>query len=247
MLLHHHIAHIVEAGTDEAGRGPLAGSVFAAAVILPAIHFSEKDCADVDFSTPFAAGDYRWMSLLNDSKQLNEEQRYILRDYILRDAISYAVTEVTAEEIDDINILNASILGMHRSLAQLNPQPTHILVDGNKFKPYSQDTFSPLVPHKTVVKGDGKYMSIAAASILAKTYRDDYMLRLHAEFPQYGWDKNKGYPTRQHRLAVLQHGLTPYHRKTFVCKNNDISEKHSSEEKKNNKVDTPPKKRTKKV
>ncbi len=226
MLKHHHIAHVIEAGTDEAGRGPLAGSVFAAAVILPAINFTEDDCQGVEWGTIFAEGDYRWMSLLNDSKQLTEPQRYLLRQYIERDAISWAVVEVTAEEIDQINILNASILGMHRALAQLTPQPQHILVDGNKFKPYppaNDDTvLVPIIPHKTVVKGDSKYMAIAAASVLAKTYRDDYMLRLHAEYPQYGWDKNKGYPTKQHRLAVIQHGLTPYHRKTFTCKNNDL-------------------------
>ncbi len=216
MLRHHCVANIIEAGTDEAGRGPLAGSVFAAAVILPTIDFAEADCCDVDFQTVFAAGDYRWMALLNDSKQLTEQQRYILRDYILRDAVAYAVSEVTAEEIDTINILNASILGMHRSLAQLQPQPQHILVDGNKFKPYMPDEETGLsVPHTTVVKGDGKYMSIAAASVLAKTYRDDYMLRLHQEYSYYGWDRNKGYPTKEHRDAIRKYGLTPYHRKTF--------------------------------
>ncbi len=216
MLRHHCIGNIIEAGTDEAGRGPLAGSVFAAAVILPAVDFTEEDCQDISFHTVFAAGDYRWMALLNDSKQLTEPQRYMLREYILRDAISYAVSEVTAEEIDTINILNASILGMHRSLSQLQPQPQHILVDGNKFKPYMPDEKTGLsVPHTTVVKGDGKYMAIAAASVLAKTYRDDYMLRLHQEYAQYGWDRNKGYPTKEHRDAIRKHGLTPYHRKTF--------------------------------
>ncbi len=223
MLLHHKIGHIIEAGTDEAGRGPLAGGVFAAAVILPEMDFTEDDCRDVTFQTVFPEQDYRWMALLNDSKQLTEHQRYFLRDYILRDAVSYAVVEVTAGEIDAINILNASITGMHRALAQLTPQPQHILVDGNKFKPYLADNGDGLaVPHQTVVKGDGKYMSIAAASVLAKTYRDDYMLRLHAEYPQYGWDTNKGYPTRGHRLAIQQHGMTPYHRQTFVCKNKDL-------------------------
>ncbi len=223
MLAHHCIANIIEAGTDEAGRGPLAGAVFAAAVILPAIDFTEKDVREVDFTTDFAAGDFRWMALLNDSKQLTEKQRYVLRDYIERDAVAYAVCEVSPAEIDEINILQASITGMHRALAQLTPQPAHILVDGNKFKPYlspAEDALS--VPHTTVVKGDGKYMSIAAASVLAKTYRDDYMLRLHSEYPHYGWDANKGYPTRQHRQAIQHHGLTPYHRKTFVCKNTDL-------------------------
>ncbi len=223
MLLHHKIGHIIEAGTDEAGRGPLAGSVFAAAVILPAIDFTEENCQDISFQTVFAEHDYRWMALLNDSKQLTEPQRYMLRDYIERDAISYAVVEVTAQEIDAINILNASITGMHRSLTQLTPQPQHILVDGNKFKPYLADNGEGLaIPHTTVVKGDGKYMAIAAASVLAKTYRDDYMMRLHSEYPQYGWDKNKGYPTRQHRLAIQKHGMTPYHRLTFACKNKDL-------------------------
>ncbi len=223
MLAHHCIPHIIEAGTDEAGRGPLAGAVFAAAVILPEMDCKEDDVQDITFDTLFAQGDYRWMALLNDSKQLTEKQRYILRDYILRDALAYAVTEVSPQEIDQINILNASITAMHRALAQLTPQPQHILVDGNKFKPYLSPTENALaVPHTTVVKGDGKYMSIAAASVLAKTYRDDYMLRLHNEFPYYGWDANKGYPTRQHRLAIQQHGLTHYHRKTFVCKNTDL-------------------------
>ncbi len=223
MLLHRKIGHIIEAGTDEAGRGPLAGSVFAAAVILPEIDFTEEDCQDISFHTVFAEKDYRWMALLNDSKQLSEHQRYMLREYIERDAISYAVVEVTAQEIDAINILNASIIGMHRALAQLTPQPQHILVDGNKFKPYLADNGEGMaIPHTTVVKGDGKYMAIAAASVLAKTYRDDYMVRLHSEYPQYGWDMNKGYPTRAHRLAIQKHGMTPYHRKTFACKNKDL-------------------------
>ncbi len=215
MLLDRYIHNVVEAGTDEAGRGPLAGAVFAAAVILPDKNFTEQDCTDISFETEFPEGDYRWMALLNDSKQLTEYQRVVLRRYIERDAVSWAVTEVSAEEIDKINILNASILGMHRALAQLTPQPEHILVDGNKFKPYVSEDNMLAVPHKTVVKGDGKYMAIAAASVLAKTYRDDYMMRLHKEYPDYGWDKNKGYPTVQHRKAVKEKGLTPYHRKTF--------------------------------
>ncbi len=223
MLAHHRIGGIIEAGTDEAGRGPLAGAVFAAAVILPEIDFSEADVQGIGFDTLFNEGDFRWMALLNDSKQLTEKQRYMLRDYIERDAVAYAVSEVSPAEIDEMNILNASITGMHRALAQLIPQPVHILVDGNKFKPYMSPAEGALsVAHTTVVKGDGKYMSIAAASVLAKTYRDDYMLRLYREYPFYGWDANKGYPTRQHRLAIQKHGLTPYHRKTFVCKNTDL-------------------------
>ncbi len=215
MLQHRYLHNILEAGTDEAGRGPLAGAVFAAAVILPEMNFTEEDCAEVSFVTEFGVGDYRWMSLLNDSKKLNEQQRNLLRKYIERDAISWAISEVTPQEIDEINILNASILGMHRSLAQLTPQPMHILVDGNKFKPYMPEGQILSVPYKTVVKGDATYMSIAAASVLAKTYRDDYMLQLHQQFPQYAWDKNKGYPTPQHREAIRKFGLSPYHRKTF--------------------------------
>ncbi len=226
MLKHRNIVNVIEAGTDEAGRGPLAGSVFAAAVILPEMNFTEEDCQSISFDTVFEIGDFRWMTLLNDSKQLSDKQRDILRPLIERDAIAWAVSEVTAQEIDQINILNASILGMHRALAQLTPQPQHILVDGNKFKPYmppqadtSQDNFENLsIPHRTVVHGDATYMSIAAASVLAKTYRDDYMIRLHEEYPNYGWNQNKGYPTPQHRKAIIQHGLTPYHRKTFTVK-----------------------------
>ncbi len=179
---------VVECGTDEAGRGCLAGSVFAAAVILPA-----------DYELP----------LLNDSKQLTERQRYELRPIIERDALAWAVGEVAAQEIDEINILNASILAMHRAIGQLKVRPEHIIVDGNRFKPYE------FIPYQTVVKGDGKYLSIAAASVLAKTYRDDYMLRLHEEFPHYDWDHNKGYPTVKHRAAIVQHGVTPHHRLTF--------------------------------
>ena len=179
---------LVEAGCDEAGRGCLAGSVFAAAVILPA--------------------DYQ-NDLLNDSKQLSAKKRYALREQIERDAIAWAVGIVTAEEIDEINILNASILAMHRALDALKVRPEYVIVDGNKFKPYGD------LPHTTIVKGDGKYLSIAAASILAKTYRDDYMAEQHALYPHYGWDKNAGYPTKQHREGIRQHGLTPIHRKTF--------------------------------
>ncbi len=188
MLLPFFIPKVLECGCDEAGRGCLAGSVFAAAVILP---------PEIDIPE------------LNDSKQLTEKQRYALRPIIEREAVAWAVAEVTAQEIDDINILNASILAMHRAIAQLTPQPEHIIVDGNRFKPYE------FVPYRTVVKGDGKYLSIAAASVLAKTYRDDYMLRLHTEHPHYDWDNNKGYPTVKHRKAIAQHGVTPYHRLTF--------------------------------
>lgn len=178
----------IEAGCDEAGRGCLAGAVYAAAVILP------KDFRN---------------ELLNDSKQLSERQRYALREVIVHEAVSWAIGIVTPEEIDQINILNASILAMHRAIDALKIKPEHLLIDGNRFQPY------PHIPHTTVVKGDGKYLSIAAASILAKTYRDDYMNRLHEAYPYYGWDKNKGYPTRIHRAAIAAHGTTPYHRLTF--------------------------------
>lgn len=179
----------VEAGCDEAGRGCLAGSVYAAAVILPP-----------DYENP----------LLNDSKQLTEKKRYLLRDIIQREALAWAIGIVTAEEIDKINILNASILAMHRALDGLSLRPEAIIVDGNRFKPYND------IPSTTIVKGDGKYLSIAAASVLAKTYRDDYMKTLAAEYPQYDWASNKGYPTKKHREAIRQHGITPYHRKSFT-------------------------------
>ena len=179
---------VIEAGCDEAGRGCLAGAVYAAAVILPP-----------DFRN----------ELLNDSKQLSEHRRYALREVIEREAVAWAVGVVTPAEIDEINILRASILAMHRAIDGLRVRPQHLLIDGNRFMPYG-DT-----PHTTVVKGDGKYMSIAAASVLAKTYRDDYMKRLHAEYPAYGWDGNKGYPTKAHREAIRRHGITPYHRRTF--------------------------------
>ena len=179
---------LLEAGCDEAGRGCLAGSVFAAAVIFPP-----------DYSN----------SELNDSKQLTARKRYALREVICRDALAWAVASVEPEEIDRINILNASILAMHRALDRLTLRPGFIIVDGNRFKPYGD------VPHCTIVKGDGKYLSIAAASILAKTCRDDYMLRLHEQYPWYGWDRNAGYPTKLHREGILSHGLTPYHRRSF--------------------------------
>lgn len=191
------IQGVVEAGCDEAGRGPLAGSVFAAAVVLPA-----------DFKN----------TVLNDSKQLTEKQRYELREVIEREAVAWAVSEVMAEEIDRINILQASILGMHRALDGLGIVPEHILVDGNKWKPYIPVGGLLEIPARTVVKGDATYMSIAAASVLAKTYRDDYMLRLHEQYPMYGWNENKGYPTAAHYAAIQQHGITPYHRKSFNLK-----------------------------
>ena len=197
MLRPYMIEGVREAGCDEAGRGPLAGSVFAAAVILPP-----------DFSN----------AILNDSKQLTERQRYMLREVIEREAIAWAVAEVTAEEIDRINILQASLLGMRRALDQLTVVPEHILVDGNKWKPYVPPGGLLEVPARTVVKGDATYMSMAAASILAKTYRDDYMLRLHEQYPMYGWDENKGYPTAAHYEAIQKYGVTPYHRKSFNLK-----------------------------
>lgn len=188
MLKSHFNKGLVEAGCDEAGRGCLAGSVFAAAVILPEDYVNDG---------------------LNDSKKLTPMRRYELRDEIERDALAWAVGVVTPEEIDKINILNASILAMHRALDQLEVRPEAIIVDGNRFKPYC------FIPYNTVVKGDGKYLSIAAASILAKTYRDDYMDSLAREYPQYAWDVNKGYPTKAHREAIAKYGITPYHRKSF--------------------------------
>ncbi len=196
MLASHFYEGLIEAGCDEAGRGCLAGSVYAAAVILPD-----------GYENP----------LLNDSKQLTEKRRYELRDIIQRDAVAWAVGIVTPEEIDRINILNASILAMHRALDQLTVRPEAIIVDGNRFKPYHPAVGgSPVnIPHTTIVKGDGKYMAIAAASILAKTYRDDYMNELAKEYPQYDWQKNKGYPTKKHREAIRQYGTTPYHRMSY--------------------------------
>lgn len=188
MLKNYYEQGRVEAGCDEAGRGCLAGSVYAAAVILPPDYRNER---------------------LNDSKKLTARQRYALRQDIERDAVAWAVGVVTPQEIDQINILNASILAMHRALDQLQVRPEAIIVDGNRFKPYRD------LPHTTIVKGDGKYLSIAAASILAKTYRDDEMVRLAQEYPDYDWQHNMGYPTRKHREAIRQHGITPYHRRTF--------------------------------
>ena len=188
MLKNYYEQGRVEAGCDEAGRGCLAGSVYAAAVILPPDYHNER---------------------LNDSKKLTARQRYALRQDIERDAVAWAVGVVTPQEIDQINILNASILAMHHALDQLQVRPEAVIVDGNRFKPYRD------LPHTTIVKGDGKYLSIAAASILAKTYRDDEMVRLAQEYPDYDWQHNMGYPTRKHREAIRQHGITPYHRRTF--------------------------------
>lgn len=184
----HYYEGKIEAGCDEAGRGCLAGSVYAAAVILPD-----------GYDNPS----------LNDSKQLSAAKRMRLRDEIIRDARAWAIGVVTPQEIDQINILRASILAMHRALDQLQVRPEAIIVDGNRFLPYRD------LPYTTIVKGDGKYQAIAAASILAKTFRDEYMERLAQEFPQYGWQSNKGYPTPQHREAIRQYGVTPYHRKSF--------------------------------
>lgn len=189
MLLPYFEPDRIEAGCDEAGRGCLAGAVFAAAVILPS-DFKNDD--------------------LNDSKQLSEKKRYLLRPVIEKEAIAWAVGIVSAEEIDRINILKASFLAMHRAVEQLKVKPEHLLIDGNRFTPY------PGISHTTVIKGDGKYLSIAAASILAKTWRDDYMNELATAYPDYLWQENKGYPTKAHREAIRRHGVTPYHRKTFT-------------------------------
>lgn len=178
----------LEAGTDEAGRGCLSGPVVAAAVILPK-----------DFTHPF----------LNDSKQLSEKKRDELRPFIEQNALAFGVSFIWQEEVDEINVLQASIIGMHRSLDQLKITPEFIIIDGNKFRNYKD------IPHKTIVKGDSKYLSIAAASVLAKTYRDEYMAKIHQELPMYNWQKNKGYPTKEHRNAIREFGATKYHRKTF--------------------------------
>lgn len=188
MLKSHYYEGLIEAGCDEAGRGCLAGSVYAAAVILPTNYKND---------------------LLNDSKKLSAKKRYVLREIIERDALAWAVGIVTPEEIDKINILNASFLAMHRALDQLKMRPEAIIVDGNRFTPYQDLLFT------TIVKGDGKYLSIAAASILAKTYRDDYMLSLAEKYPQYDWQSNMGYPTKKHREAIRQYGITPFHRKSY--------------------------------
>jgi ribonuclease HII len=186
----------IEAGCDEAGRGCLAGAVFAAAVILPD-----------DFKC----------NLLNDSKKIKEKDRYLLREIIEKEAIAWAVGIVDEKEIDEINILNASILAMHRAVQQLSTIPQHLIIDGNRFKPYKN------INHDCIIKGDGKYLSIAAASILAKTYRDDYMLGLHRKHPQYQWKNNKGYPTKAHRQAIVDFGFTSFHRKNFKLKTTDLN------------------------
>jgi len=188
MLLPKFSNFLIEAGTDEAGRGCLAGPVTAAAVILPENFKSE---------------------LLNDSKQLSDKQRKYLRPYIEDKAISFEIIHIKAEIIDKINILNASIKAMQECVLALNPKPNYLIVDGNRFKPFSN------IPYSTIVKGDSKYMSIAAASVLAKTYRDDFMEAIHLEFPMYNWNKNKGYPTKEHRKAIKEFGITTYHRKSF--------------------------------
>jgi ribonuclease HII len=189
-------SNVIEVGCDEAGRGCLSGHVFAAAVILPE-----------DFT-------HDW---LTDSKQLSEKKRYELRTFIQDNAIDYAVAYCTPQEIDDINILNASILSMHKAIDKLKVVPEHIIVDGNRFKQYKE------IHYTTIIKGDGKYLSIAAASILAKTYRDDYMLKIHEEYPMYNWKQNKGYPTKEHRNAIREFGITPYHRKTFRLLDTQLS------------------------
>jgi len=188
MLKSFHTAGVTEAGCDEAGRGCIAGPVFAAAVILPS-GFQEIS--------------------LNDSKLLSARRREQLRAVLERDALAYGIGRVSEQEIDEINILNASLLAMHRALSKLEIQPGHLIIDGNRFKPFGS------VAHTCIVKGDGQYASIAAASILAKTHRDEFMTGLHLEYPVYGWDRNKGYPTRSHRQAILEHGPSPYHRRSF--------------------------------
>lgn len=196
MLKSHYYENLIEAGCDEAGRGCLAGSVYAAAVILPR-----------DYDNP----------LLNDSKQLSPRLRYQLRGQIQQDALAWAVGIVTAEEIDRINILKASLLAMHRALDLLKVRPEAIIADGNRFAPYHD------LPYTTIVKGDGKYQAIAAASILAKTYRDDYMEQLHEEYPMYDWKSNKGYPTRKHREGIRRFGICPYHRKSYHLLGGELS------------------------
>jgi ribonuclease HII len=188
MLISSFTGNLIEAGCDEAGRGCLAGPVFAAAVILPPGYQHE---------------------LLNDSKKLSPKQRNILRQIIEKEAIAYGVASCSPEEIDEINILNASFLAMHRAIDKLKPNPQLLLIDGNRFTPYKT------IPHRCLIKGDARYLSIAAASILAKTYRDEYMLELHHRYPNYAWLKNKGYPTMEHKLAIREFGITPYHRMTF--------------------------------
>ena len=188
MLEPHFYTDLIEAGCDEAGRGCWAGSVYAAAVILPS-----------DYDNPE----------FNDSKKLTEKKRYLLREQVQRDAVAWAIGVVTPDEIDKINILNASFLAMHRALDQLKVRPEAVIVDGNRFKPYHD------LPYTTIIKGDGRYQAIAAASILAKTYRDDYMAELAIQYPQYDWQSNKGYPTKKHREAIKNYGITPFHRRSY--------------------------------
>lgn len=183
-----YLPDVLEAGCDEAGRGCIAGPVFAAAVILPSNFFHPQ---------------------LNDSKQINEKNRYKLREEIEKKAIAFSVAQINHTQIDKINILNASILAMHRAIDQLKIKPQHLIIDGNRFKKYNN------IPHTCIVKGDSKYFSIAAASILAKTYRDDFMNSLHSEFPFYNWTQNKGYPTEEHRNGIRKNGISPYHRRSF--------------------------------
>ena len=194
-LLSYFKENVVEAGCDEAGRGCLAGPVFAAAVILPP-----------DFDN----------ELLDDSKKLTEKQRYELRPIIEKEALAWAVEAVDNNEIDEVNILNASFLAMNRAVQQLKIQPQHLLIDGNRFRPQTN------IPFSCIIKGDGRFMSIAAASVLAKTYRDDFMAKIHDEFPHYDWKKNKGYPTQKHRNAIRKYGITKYHRKTFRLLNEQL-------------------------
>lgn len=196
MLTSHYQNTFIEAGCDEAGRGCLAGPLFAAAVILP-----------VGFSHP----------LLNDSKKMSEKNRYLVRDIIIRDSLAWAVSEISHKEIDLINILNASFVGMSRAVEQLNITPELLLIDGNRFKSNLD------IPYKCIIGGDGIYASIAAASVLAKTFRDDKMNELHEQFPHYNWRKNKGYPTREHRLAIMHHGISPLHRLSFNCSPDQLS------------------------
>ena len=196
MLLPYFNKRLIEAGCDEAGRGCLAGPVFAAAVILPKKFSCEK---------------------LNDSKQISEKTRYQLRIVIEQQALAFSIGIVSPDEIDKINILNASFLAMHRAIEKLTITPQHLLIDGNRFRTYND------IPHNCIIKGDGKYQSIAAASILAKTYRDDYMQQIHCDFPYYDWHKNKGYPTKKHRESILENGITIHHRKTFNLYDKQLS------------------------
>ena len=204
MLEPHYYKELIEAGCDEAGRGCLAGSVYAAAVILPS-----------DYDNPE----------LNDSKKLSEKKRYALREQIKHDALAWAVGIVTPEEIDKINILHASFLAMHRAIDQLKVRPQALIIDGNRFDPYgySGDEEKKQLPYTCIVKGDGKYQSIAAASILAKTYRDDYMEQQALIYPHYDWEKNKGYPTKKHRVGILNYGITPIHRKSYNLLGGELS------------------------